>query len=74
MAKPLRRGLFNRIGLVVGEPIAPQDVTPEKLKGRWELVFSSVPHGIFRSSPFFEAIYDSYETVHESNCRGASNC
>ena len=48
------------------------DVTPEKLKGRWELVFSSVPHGIFRSSPFFEAIYDSYETVHESNCRGAS--
>ena len=48
------------------------DVTGERLKGRWELVFSSVPHGIFRSSPFFEAIYDSYETVHESNCRGAS--
>ena len=39
------------------------DVTPEKLKGRWELVFSSVPHGIFRSSPFFEAIYDSYANV-----------
>jgi len=34
MAKPLRRGLFNRIGLVVGEPIAPQDVTPEVLKAR----------------------------------------
>ena len=48
------------------------DVTGEKLRGRWELVFSSVPHGIFRSSPFFEAIYDSYKTVHESNCRGAS--
>jgi 1-acyl-sn-glycerol-3-phosphate acyltransferase len=32
MAKPLRRGLFNRIGLVVGEPIAPQDVTPEGLQ------------------------------------------
>ena len=32
MTKPLRRGLFNRIGLVVGEPIAPQDVTPEKLQ------------------------------------------
>ena len=39
------------------------DVTPEKLKGRWELVFSSVPHGIFRISPFFEAIYDSYANV-----------
>ncbi|HEX5355912.1 MAG TPA: MFS transporter [Aquabacterium sp.] len=32
MSKPLRRGLFNRIGLVVGEPIAPQDVTPEGLQ------------------------------------------
>jgi hypothetical protein len=32
MAKPLRRGLFNRIGLVVGKPIAPQDVTPEGLQ------------------------------------------
>ncbi len=34
MAKPLRRGLFNRIGLVVGEAIAPQDVTPEGLQTR----------------------------------------
>lgn len=34
MSKPLRRGLFNRIGLVVGEPIAPQDVTPEVLQTR----------------------------------------
>ncbi len=34
MSKPLRRGLFNRIGLVVGEPIAPQDVSPEGLQTR----------------------------------------
>jgi len=34
MAKPLRRGLFNHVGLVVGEPIAPQDVTPEALQVR----------------------------------------
>ncbi|RTL28158.1 MAG: MFS transporter [Burkholderiales bacterium] len=34
MAKPLRRGLFNRIGLVVGAPVAPQDVTPEGLQTR----------------------------------------
>jgi 1-acyl-sn-glycerol-3-phosphate acyltransferase len=34
MTTPLRRGLFNRIGLVVGEPIAPQDVTPEGLQAR----------------------------------------
>ena len=34
MARPLRRGLFNRIGLVVGEPIAPERVTPEALQQR----------------------------------------
>ena len=34
MARPLRRGLFNRIGLVVGEPIPPEAVTPEALQVR----------------------------------------
>ncbi|MES2090344.1 MAG: MFS transporter [Pseudomonadota bacterium] len=34
MAKPLRRGLFNRVGLVVGEPIDPAQVTPEVLQAR----------------------------------------
>lgn len=34
MARPLRRGLFNRIGLVVGDPIAPDAVTPEALQVR----------------------------------------
>ncbi|RZI83597.1 MAG: MFS transporter [Rubrivivax sp.] len=34
MAKPLRRGLFNHVGLVVGEAIAPDQVTPEKLQAR----------------------------------------
>jgi len=34
MKRPLRRGLFNRIGLVVGEPIAPEQVTPEGLQQR----------------------------------------
>ncbi|MFT3856115.1 MAG: MFS transporter [Aquabacterium sp.] len=34
LSKPLRRGLFNRIGLVVGPAMAPQDVTPEKLQVR----------------------------------------
>ncbi|HET8871405.1 MAG TPA: 1-acyl-sn-glycerol-3-phosphate acyltransferase, partial [Aquabacterium sp.] len=32
MAKPLRRGLFNRVGLVVGPAIPPDQVTPEKLQ------------------------------------------
>ena len=34
MARPLRRGLFNRIGLVVGEPLLPEAVTPEALQVR----------------------------------------
>ena len=34
MSKPFRRGLFNRVGLVVGEPIAAPDVTPELLQSR----------------------------------------
>ena len=34
MARPLRRGLFNRIGLVVGEPLSPEAVTPEALQVR----------------------------------------
>ena len=28
----------------------------EEIEGEWELVLSTVPHGIFRSSPFFLAI------------------
>jgi hypothetical protein len=31
------------------------------IDGEWELVLSTVPHGIFRSSPFFLAIQESYE-------------
>jgi 1-acyl-sn-glycerol-3-phosphate acyltransferase len=34
MAKPLRRGLFNHVGLVVGDAIDPKDVTPEALQVR----------------------------------------
>ena len=33
----------------------------QDMAGEWELIFSTVPHGIFRSSPFFLAIQESYE-------------
>lgn len=33
----------------------------EDMDGEWELVLSTVPHGIFRSSPFFLAIQEAYE-------------
>lgn len=34
MKRPLRRGLFNRVGLVVGEAMPPEQVTPEALQQR----------------------------------------
>lgn len=30
------------------------------IEGEWELMFTTVPHGIFRSSPFFLAIQEAY--------------
>jgi 1-acyl-sn-glycerol-3-phosphate acyltransferase len=34
MARPFRRGLFNRVGLHVGAPVRAQDVQPESLRDR----------------------------------------
>lgn len=42
----------------------------EELEGEWELVLSTVPHGIFRSSPFFLAIQESYEYAEEKEMNG----
>jgi hypothetical protein len=38
----------------------PLPTTLEALDGEWELVFTDVAHGIFRSSPFFLAIQQAY--------------
>ena len=34
MVRPFRRGMFNRVGLNVGEPVAPGQVTPQGLRAR----------------------------------------
>jgi len=34
--------------------------TLEEIAGEWELVFTTVPHGIFRSSPFFLAVQEAF--------------
>jgi 1-acyl-sn-glycerol-3-phosphate acyltransferase len=34
MVRPFRRGMFSRVGLNVGEPVAPGQVTPEGLRAR----------------------------------------
>lgn len=38
----------------------PLPTSLEELEGEWELVFTNVAHGIFRSSPFFLAIQEAY--------------
>ena len=37
-----------------------KNFTMEHLDGEWELVFSTVKHGIFRSSPFFLAVQEAF--------------
>lgn len=37
----------------------------DEINGEWELVLSTVPHGIFRSSPFFLAIQEAYAIAGE---------
>ena len=34
MVKPFRRGVWSRVGLHIGEPVAPADATPEQLHQR----------------------------------------
>jgi hypothetical protein len=34
MVRPFRRGAFSRVGLNVGEAVAPAQVTPEALRSR----------------------------------------
>lgn len=44
----------------------------EEIEGEWELVLSTVPHGIFRSSPFFLAI--QVRNFHRSKLFGFQVC
>lgn len=37
--------------------------TLSQMEGEWEMVLTTVPHGIFRSSPFFLAIQEAYSIV-----------
>ena len=45
-------------------------VTLDDLEGEWELVLSTVPHGIFRSSPFFLAVADAFTYAEEKEAFG----
>ena len=48
----------------------PEVNIPKSLKdieGEWELVLTTVPHGIFRSSPFFLAIQEAFEFAEDGS-------
>jgi len=47
--------------LVASSPPLPTSL--DALDGEWELIFTNVAHGIFRSSPFFLAIQEAYATA-----------
>jgi 1-acyl-sn-glycerol-3-phosphate acyltransferase len=41
MSRPFRRGLFSRVGLVAGDPVAPADVSPAGLRERVSRLLAS---------------------------------
>eukprot|EP00324_Dicrateria_rotunda_P000738 CAMPEP_0206156422 /NCGR_PEP_ID=MMETSP1474-20131121/2978_1 /ASSEMBLY_ACC=CAM_ASM_001110 /TAXON_ID=97495 /ORGANISM="Imantonia sp., Strain RCC918" /LENGTH=286 /DNA_ID=CAMNT_0053555505 /DNA_START=32 /DNA_END=892 /DNA_ORIENTATION=+ len=55
-----RMGIMNSLleELIAQTPPLPTRL--EDIAGEWELVFTNVKHGIFRSSPFFLAIQEAY--------------
>jgi 1-acyl-sn-glycerol-3-phosphate acyltransferase len=48
MVRPFRRGAFSHVGLVVGEPMRPEAVTPEALRARVEALLASDAVGLGR--------------------------
>lgn len=50
------RGLI--VDLIAQAPPLPRSLA--EIDGEWELMFSTVKHGIFRSSPFFLAVQEAF--------------
>jgi hypothetical protein len=46
MTQPFRRGLFSPVGLNVGEPIAPEHVTPEGLHAQVAQLLNATPRPV----------------------------
>lgn len=42
----------------------------QDIEGEWELVLTTVPHGIFRSSPFFLAVQEAFSFAEEKEAFG----
>ena len=48
----------------------PLPTSLEEISGEWELVFTTVPHGIFRSSPFFLAVQEAFQFAQDTTAFG----
>lgn len=62
-----RSKIQSLIGLAGPENI-PKSLI--EIEGEWELVFTTVKHGIFRSSPFFLAVQEAFEFAEEKEAFG----
>lgn len=52
------------------EEFVPEKGDLDSIAGEWELVFSTVKHGIFRSSPFFLAVQEAFSYAEEPEAFG----
>ena len=60
-------GAWRKIESLVekADPDVNVPKTLKDLEGEWELVLTTVPHGIFRSSPFFLAVQEAFSFSEE---------
>ena len=63
-----RSKILSLISLADSEANVPKSL--QDISGEWELVFTTVKHGIFRSSPFFLAVQEAFEYAEESEAFG----
>ena len=63
-----RQKIQSLIALADAETNVPK--TLDDISGEWELVFTTVKHGIFRSSPFFLAVQEAFEYGEEKEAFG----
>ena len=53
--------------MATADPDVNVPKTLRDIEGEWELVLTTVPHGIFRSSPFFLAIQEAFEYAEDGS-------
>ncbi|KAJ1460239.1 hypothetical protein M885DRAFT_478434 [Pelagophyceae sp. CCMP2097] len=60
----------SKVRLLIAEQVVPLPTSLAAIDGEWELVFTTVPHGLFRSSPFFLAVQEAFSFGAESQAFG----